>query len=574
MDRLTGNDRDSLVARWHDTAYWALLLAACAVFWWMNVLTPFKEDDMVHSLVSGEWTHMRTLGDFLRSCYNKYFVLNGRTSDMTAELFCGLLGKPLFNVCNTLVFAARAHLVSLLATGRRSLLALAMLLACIGTCYPVPGETMLWLAGSCNYLWSITASLALLYFLLHHRRARQGWVREVLLLVGAFLAGASNEATSFAFLAAVFLYYAFHYRKIDRAVVVVMAGYVLGIVFIVLSPGIWQRASSGGIVVDRSITQLLYSRLYIVGEKMLRYLLPVAALAVGVGAAFWKGFKSLKDSMWTYLLLMMLLLLLVFGQNHERPYAPLVTVSLIITVLAADVVLRRWRWLRLVAIIGCLALSVFTFARGINALKDYRIVDERVVNEIRSAPSQAILRESPYRAYNRFLYPLPMKSDWFFPNEYTWRAYFDKENVQFVPDSVYDRFHGGRLLDGAIEMPFSSDRPALVGRLLAFPDQDYMVMPLQLDTLPTAYQVGTAFWNDTSSVLSAEERDYRHKHGLMSSSDPFGYYPLRYDGRVLMVLPLMSNKVTRMELLLDYAGDEKVTLHREAPNPDGVKNVK
>ena len=147
MDRLTGNDRDSLVARWHDTAYWALLLAACAVFWWMNVLTPFKEDDMVHSLVSGEWTHMRTLGDFLRSCYNKYFVLNGRTSDMTAELFCGLLGKPLFNVCNTLVFAALAHLVSLLATGRRSLLALAMLLACIGTCYPVPGETMLWLAG-------------------------------------------------------------------------------------------------------------------------------------------------------------------------------------------------------------------------------------------------------------------------------------------------------------------------------------------------------------------------------------------------------------------------------------------
>ena len=573
MDKLKGKDRDSFVSRWHDTAYWALLLAACAVFWWMNVLTPFKEDDMVHSLVSGEWTHMRTLGDFLRSCYNKYFVLNGRTSDMTAELFCGLLGKPLFNVCNTLVFAALAHLVSLLATGRRSLLALAMLLACIGTCYPIPGETMLWLAGSCNYLWSITASLALLYFLLHHRRARQGWVREVLLFVGAFLAGASNEATSFGFLAGVFLYYAFHFKKIDRAVIVVMAGYVLGIVFIVLSPGIWQRASSGGIVVDRSLTQLLYSRLYIVGEKMLRYLLPVAALAIGVVAAFRKGFKSLKDSMLTYLLLMMLFLLLVFGQNHERPYAPLVTVSLIITVLAADVLLRRWRWLRLAAIICCLALSVFTFARGIQALQDYRIVDERVVNEIRSAPSQAILRESPYRNYNRFLYPLPMKSDWFFPNEYTWRAYFDKENVQFVPDSVYERFHGGRLLDGAIEMPFSSDRPALVGQVVAFPDQDYMLMPLNLDTLPTPYQVGTAFWNDTSEVLSARERDYRLKHGLTSSSDPFGYYPLRFDGQVLMVLPLMDNKVTRMEILLDYAGEEIVNLYREAPNPDDVKTV-
>ena len=574
MDRIANNIKGPFSPRWHDVAYWGLLLVACAVFYWMNVLTPFKEDDMVHSLVSGEWTHMRTLGDFLRSCRNKYFVLNGRTSDMMAELFCGLLGKPLFNVCNTLVLGALAHLVSLLATGRRSLLALAMLLACIGTCYPVPGETMLWLAGSCNYLWSITASLALLYFLLRHRRARQGWVREALLLVGAFLAGASNEATSFGFLAGAFLYFAFHRKQIDRAVMIVLTGYLLGVVFIVLSPGIWQRASSGGIVVDRSITELLYSRLFIVGEKMLRFLLPLAGLAVGVAVVFLKGFKSLKDSVWTYLLMMMLFLLLVFGQNHERPYAPLVTVSLIVTTIAADKLLQRWQWLRAIAILACLAVSAMTFGRGVSALRVYKAVDERVVNAIRTAPSQAILRESPYSVYNRFLYPLPMKSDWFFPNEYTWRAYFDKENVQFVPDSVYDRFHGGRLLDGAIEMPFSSDRPALVGRLLAFPDQDYMVMPLQLDTLPTAYQVGTAFWNDTSSVLSAEERDYRHKHGLMSSSDPFGYYPLRYDGRVLMVLPLMSNKVTRMELLLDYAGDEKVTLHREAPNPDGVKNVK
>ena len=559
--------------RWHDVAYWMLLAVACAVFYWMNVLTPFKEDDMVHSLVSGEWTHMRTFGDFLRSCWNKYFVLNGRTSDMTAELFCGLLGKPLFNVLNTLMFALLAHVVSLLATGRRSLLAQSMLYACVATCYPVPGETLLWLAGSCNYLWSITVSLWGVYFLLHHRNARQGWLKEILLFLCAFWAGASNEATSFAFLAGMFLYYAFNRRLIDRAVVIVLTGYLLGVVFIVLSPGIWQRASSGGIAVDMSVKDLLFSRCYIVGEKMLRYLLPVIALMACIVALFWKGVKPLKGSALTYLFVMMLFLLLVFGQNHERPYAPFVTVSLIIVVFAADAVLKHWPWLRMAAIAGCMALSAYLFARGIKVLQDYKVYDERVVNEIRSAPSQAILRECPYKGYSRFLFTLPMKSDWFFPNEYTWRGYFDKENVQFVSDSIYDRFHSGRLLEGAIEMPFGTDQPALAGHVVAFPDQDYMILPLQLDTIPAAYQVGTAFWNDSVQGLSAEELAYRRKHGVMSKSDPFGYYPLRYQGRVLMVLPLMDDKISSMEVLLDYAGDYRLMLYRKGANPDGVKKI-
>ena len=120
--------------RWHDIAYWGVLLAACGVFYWMNVLTPFKEDDMLHSLVIGRLSHVDSIGDLLQSYWNKYFVLNGRSSDMVTELFCALLGKPLFNVCNMLLFGALIHVISLLATGRRSLLAQGMTCACIGTC--------------------------------------------------------------------------------------------------------------------------------------------------------------------------------------------------------------------------------------------------------------------------------------------------------------------------------------------------------------------------------------------------------------------------------------------------------
>ena len=556
-------------------AYWTLMLLMCALFWWMNVLTPLKEDDMLHSLVIGDLTHVNSWGDLLHSYRNKFFITNGRTGDMLAELFCGLLGKPVFNVLNTLIFGLLAHVVSLLSTGRRSILSLSMLLACIGTCYPVPGETMLWIAGSCNYLWSITATLWLLYYLLHHKHGqRAGRLAYLLLVPWAVMAGAANEAMSLPFLAAMLLYCGVNRRAIDRQVVCVLVAYALGVSLIMASPAAWERASGGGIAVDMPLVDLLYSRLHILGEKMLRFVVPVVACLIGAIVLFKEGVKPFKASVWPYVMLMSALFMLVLGWYPERPYAPLVTVSLIVVILAADVVLRRWWPLRAAVIVFCLALGIYTHVRALPVLQQYKAVNERVVEEIRSAPGQAILRESPFKGYSRFLFTLPMKSDYFFTNEYIWRAYFDKENVQFVSDSVYVRLHDGRLLDGAIAMPFKADRPALYGGLVAFPDQDYMLLTLKLDSLPTAYQMGKAFWNDGGDALSSSEKAYRHQYAIETASDPIGYYPLRYAGQVMMVLPLMGDKISRVELLLDYAGDDRIMLYREGPNPAQVKKPK
>ena len=547
------------------------MLLACAVFFWMNVLTPFKEDDMLHALVIGDLTPVNSLSDLLHSYWNKFFITNGRTSDMVAELFCGLLGKPLFNVCNALMFGLLAHVVSLLATGRRSLLAQAILYACIGTCFPVPGETMLWLAGSCNYLWSITGSLWVLYYLLNHRSSALGWGKGLLLLLGAMLAGAGNEAISFGLFGGLFLYFAFNRDKIDRVVIVGMVGYLLGVLLIMSSPAAWERASDGGIVVDLPFMQLVYSRCYIVGEKMLRFLLPLTAFAVLVVMLVRKGLRVFKASVWPYLFVMLTLVLLALGLNPDRPYAGLVTVSLIITILGIDALLRRWQLARVAVVLVCLALSAWTFGRGIVTLSEYKVHEQRVIDGIRSAPAQAVLRESPFVGNSPFLYTLPLESDRFFTNEYIWRAYFNKENVQFVSDSVYVRYNTGRLTDGAVEMPFTTDRPDVAGHVVAFPDQDYMLLTLRCDTLPTAYQTGWAYWNESGQVLSEQEQTYRRQHGVGGASDPFGYYPLRYENQVVMVLPLFSDAISSALVLLDYAGENLLTLRREGPNPPEVK---
>ena len=558
--------------RWHDVAYWGALLVGCAVFYWMNVLTPFKEDDMLHSLVIGRLSHVESFGDLLQSYWNKYFVLNGRSADMIAELFCALLGKPLFNVCNTLMLGALLHIMSLLATGRRSLLALGMMFACIGTCYPVPGETLLWLAGSCNYLWTITATLALLLYLRRHRSGtRVGWLSGLLLGLGAFLAGAGNEAMSFAFIAAAVVFYLLHRDRVDRTVVIVLGAYALGTLMILASPAAWDRAADGGIAVNMPLRELLLSRWHIVSEKMLRFFTPVAAIMVGLGYLLLKGFKAVRSNIWTYLMLFLVLLMAALGMMTDRPYAPLATVSLLVLIIAADRLLHRWLLIRTAVAVVLLALGAFTAVRGVNVLKAYRAFEEPIIAEVREASSQAILHERQFYGYSRFLYPLRFQSTAYFTNEYIWRAYFDKENIQFVADSVYDRYHSGRLLDGALPMPFTSDQPALVDSVLGVQGQDYMIVQLRSDTVPTTYQVGIALWYTDSLALTPEERAFRRNHAMEGGGDPFGYYPLSYQDKILIVMPLAADKDSCLVVPLHYRDDREMRLFRTGPNPQTLK---
>ena len=556
--------------RWHDVAYWGLLLVACAVFWWMNVLTTFKEDDMLHSLVSGDLTHINTLRDLFHSWWNKYFILNGRSSDMLAEVFCAFLGKPMFNVLNTLVFGALIHVVSLLATGRRSLLAQALFLACIGLCFPVPGETMLWLAGSCNYMWVATASLWLVYYLLNHKSGKIGWLKGLLLLLAAFVTGAGNEATSFAFLAAFVLYYLFNRERLDRPAMVVLVGYALGVLMIVGSPAAWRRVTAE-VVTDLSFMGLLFDRCRVTGEIMVCLVTPALALLLAVYGLVSKGLKPMRSNLWSYLLLCCALLMFGFGLRMLRPYTALALVGLVIVINLVDHLLNHSNPLRAAAIVLCLLAGCWTVVQAIGVMRQYKAYSDQVKSEVMSSPSQAVLHPRRFEGDSRFVYAVKFSSTDFFNNQYVWRSYYGKENVQFVPDSVYDRYHSGRLLDGAVPMPFRDDHGGLVDEVLAFPDQDYMVASLRLDTVPNVYQVGRSFYR-SAAALTQEE-----KMGLVTDGDStlcriFCFYPLRYQEKVLYVMPVMSDNDSCVLVVLNLPGTDELRLFRTAPNPPSIKN--
>lgn len=537
--------------RWHGIAYWCLLAVSCAVFLVMNVLTTFKEDDLAFSLIEGVWTPIESLWDLARSHVNHFVDSNGRTANLVASLFCGLLGKTLFNICNALVFGLLAHVLCLLTVGRRSLLALSMFLVMVGTCFPVPGETMLWLDGSCNYMWAITLSLLLAWHLMRNRDMPLRWGGAVALFLAAFVAGSFNEATSFGFFMGWCLYYAVNRHCLNRRVAIALAGYLLGIMVIVASPGAWQRAS-GDIVTNLAFSDLLSSRWFIFSEKLCRFYLPVAAMAVGVLALLFRKGKEVLQSPWTYIFLAISLVMFLLGVIHERAYSPLVTVAFIIVVIAAHWLLERWPVVRVASVVACLALAGFTFARGITVLSAYKTYDDQVVEEIIAAPRQAVLLERQFDGYSRFVKPMNYNSTVFFGHEIVYCGYYGKDNVQFVSDSIHARFHSGRLLEGAAKLPLKSDCPNVVGDILSFDNQDYMVVTLRLDTLPCTPQTARYYMADPDKALTVAERERRHNYGLITDYTPQGFYPLSYQGHNFLIFPLMDSTTSRIVFPLDY----------------------
>ena len=517
----------------------------------MNVMTTFKEDDMAYSLIEGVWTPIHTLLDALRSHVNHFADANGRTANLIAALFCGLLGKTAFNVCNTIIFGLMGHLLSLLATGRRSLLVFSMFLAMVGTCYPVPGETMLWLDGSCNYMCAITLSLAMVWYLQRPRANKPNWGKLVLLLLAGIVAGSFNEATSFGFFAGLCLYYVFNSKRFDRTAAVLLSGYLLGILIIVASPGAWHRAADGGIAVNLGFSELLSSRWYIFQEKMWRFYIPVAAILVGLVALFWKGFKTVRQCPWTYIFLCLALVMLALGIVQERAYAALVTAGFVIAAIAADKVLARWQWLRMAAIVCCLALAAFTSARGIKVLNEYMEFDRATVAKIKDSPQQAVLLKRQFPEYSRFIKPMNYNSTDFFAHEIIYRAYFGKENVQFVSDSVHTRYHQGRLLDRANIFNTENDRPDIIGATYSFPDQDYIAIEILTDTLPCTFQTAKFYQSTQTWENDSAERERRHNYGINIDYEPSGFYPLEYQGKRLLIFNRPDTTVTRITFPID-----------------------
>lgn len=115
-----------------------------------------------HSAQSPSVIH--TLSDVVSSQYYHYQYQNGRAvPHFFLQVFDGLTGKGLFNVINSIMFCFLIWLMNKMSHKKMRLSLLLFSLGIVFLLAPIFKETILWLAGSFNYLWSFVAALTFVY---------------------------------------------------------------------------------------------------------------------------------------------------------------------------------------------------------------------------------------------------------------------------------------------------------------------------------------------------------------------------------------------------------------------------
>jgi hypothetical protein len=207
------------------------------VFYLFNALTPFWWDDFVMACyLDGGWNepHTRLLenfNDIIASTVNMYKTWHGRSVvDFLNFLFMFLRDKTIFNICNTLVYCLCVFLMCYHAAGSVKKIHPVHFL-CVNILLwlfiPQWGQDLLWLTGSCNYLW---ASVIILLFLIPFRKRRDnpGWspqfyVSILWLLIGV-LSGWSMENSASGILVLLIAYFALKFMRKERAALFEITG--------------------------------------------------------------------------------------------------------------------------------------------------------------------------------------------------------------------------------------------------------------------------------------------------------------------------------------------------------------
>ncbi len=204
--------------------YLLICAVAFGVMLLLNQRTVYTADDYMYHFFwegarPGPTTRLLSgISDIPGSLWNHYLGFNGRVVSHALVMFFMLFDKMVFNICNSLMFLAVGWLLLLYIEAdpvKRKSWQLGVIYLAMWTFFPHFGWSVLWVSGSCNYLWM--NALILAFFLPYHRYERTGkaegrgiW-KAVLMVPLGLLAGASSEngGGAIGLLAALFVFHWF-----------------------------------------------------------------------------------------------------------------------------------------------------------------------------------------------------------------------------------------------------------------------------------------------------------------------------------------------------------------------------
>lgn len=278
--------------RWQKRIFFCCVGGVFLLMLVLNIFTPLIADDYTYSVHRVTKEPITSFWQILSSQYSHYFEWGGRSVVHTlAQLFLWM-GKPFFTFINTVAYLALTLILyahAVLGSDRKYQPAVFLLIhLLIWFTVPVFGQTVLWLVGSCNYLWG---SLIIFGFLLRYRIAltgsvRQGWWWIPLWFLFGVLAGWCNENTSGMAVMLTILFLILGKLKGQKPAAwsfAGLAGVAIGFVVMILAPGNYVRSEyfeeSSNIII-RYLTRFERSTDILMDEMLVLCLVFVALYVV------------------------------------------------------------------------------------------------------------------------------------------------------------------------------------------------------------------------------------------------------------------------------------------------------
>ena len=249
-----------------------LLFIFCSMYL-LNHFTPLIADDFSYALTTDKNHRIQSLMDIINYQANYYMNWGGRNIAHTiAQLFL-MHSKSLFNIFNSFMYTAMVYLIYKIAKGKNKEQPLYLLLIHLGLYFTLPafGQTNLWLVGSCNYLWTITIILLLIYLFLNKKYEDKVSTIILFLLLG-IIAGWSNENTSFGLfviLITTLIIKKIKNQKIYKWQISSSIGNLLGFLIMILAPGNFARSEE--FVDTNPFLIKIFNRFIDYSDKMYEY---------------------------------------------------------------------------------------------------------------------------------------------------------------------------------------------------------------------------------------------------------------------------------------------------------------
>lgn len=295
---------EALKSKYNGIIFCTILLVSFIYMVFLNTKTPLIADDFVYTFIFGSSTPVTSIGDIITSQTAYYLTWGGRvTAEVLTQTFM-FLGKDVFNLANSLCYIAFCLAVYFLAVGRKirfELLLLTMILIWFFT--PMFGQTVMWLTGSCNYLWCGTIILlAILPFRLYEEKQtkilRSIWFAVVMVPL-FFLSGITNENTAGAMILIMMMFCLVYYKQKIKIPVFAFTGLffsICGFLCMIFAPGNGLRATNESAVSE--VTMMVGSNPIITRLSYFAYnlymLMPLIILA-SIAFVLLKNEKSRKE---------------------------------------------------------------------------------------------------------------------------------------------------------------------------------------------------------------------------------------------------------------------------------------